>query len=195
MVISDFLNKDFNRNILFKKESGFLRDTYTAKFKYKLNTADYYIEDENSNVLESIDNTDEEDISSEGESYNNLIGEMEFSFNIKLPYKALSNNASEVSKNGRNLKWNIVLDEEKDIEFKFCIYNMTNVLLLGGGIILLFVVLIILIIIIRKKRSSKDTLIHKDYDPSIENIINASEGFIDKTPAEEQVVNNDNNVQ
>ena len=35
-VMSNFLNKDFSEKELFKRDKGFFKDTYTAKFKYTI---------------------------------------------------------------------------------------------------------------------------------------------------------------
>lgn len=172
VVISDFLEKDFNRSLLFQRESSFLKDTYKAKFKYSINTSEYEKSmSENENSTEEA--SDSEELTDENvENYMNLMSEMEFTFNITLPYKAISNNASDVSENGRSLKWNIGVDGQKDIEFEFSILNMSHIIMLGGGVILLIILLFVVLMIIRHKKATKDTLIHKDYDPSVESIVN-----------------------
>lgn len=199
VIISNFLNNDFDKSIMFKKKSGFLKDTYTAKFKYSIDTSEYNELEENNtsenittNDESSLENTDEDsienDISSENmNDYINLMGEMEFTFKVNLPYKAISNNATESKSDGKSLIWNLGVDSASNIEFEFSIYNMTNILILGGSIIAVIIILIVLIIVLKKKKSSKKTLIHKDYDPSIEGIINNDNS---------QVINNQvNNVE
>ena len=47
---------------------------------------------------------------------------------VTLPNKAISNNATDVSENGRELKWNIGVDGEKEIQFEFYIFNITNII-------------------------------------------------------------------
>ena len=184
--ISDFLEKDFNKSVMFKKESGFFKDTYTAKFKYLVNTTDYedmetLTTDEEEITLtpdndgntndteeEETDNLDNLDM----QNYLNLMAEMEFTFNVNLPYKAISSNASDTSENGKSLKWNLGVDNEKDIEFEFSILNITHIAMLGGGALLLIIILIVVIVALKRKKASKETLIHKDYDPSVEGLVN-----------------------
>ena len=179
VTISNFLEKDFNKSVMFEKKSSFLKDTYKAKFKYNINTSDY--EDLGTNITENElkltpelneGNSNNEEGEEDINNYINLMSEMEFTFNVTLPYKAISNNASDVSNNGRILKWNIGVDGQKDIEFEFSILNITHIIMLGGGALLLIVVLIIVLIVIKRKKASKETLIHKDYDPSVENLVN-----------------------
>ena len=171
--INDFLEKDFNKSTIFKRKTSFLKDTYTAKFNYYVDSSEYMPSesiDEDNLLLTEEDEENLEDYMVD--SYENLIGEMKLSFNVKLPYKASSSNASEKSSNGKKLTWNFSIDTKNTIEFEFCIYNIKNIVIAGSGIVLFIIIVIILLVVLKKRKASKETLIHKDYDPSIENIIN-----------------------
>ncbi len=186
-VISDILNGEFNDKILFKVEKGFLKNTYTATFKYAVDSEEYTdnntvdIEtpsEENGEENITTEDDTEEDITGSEEDFGNLIdlvNEMEFNYKLILPTKSISNNATNVSEDGKTLTWNLISDGESNINFSFSLYNLTNILILGGSIILVIVLIIVIIIIIKHKKSQKDTLIHTDYDPSIMNNINTSQ--------------------
>lgn len=55
-------------------------------------------------------------------------------FSLVLPYKVIASNATNVSKNGRNLEWNLSNLNDNQIYFEFKLYNLTNVYIVLGGI-------------------------------------------------------------
>ncbi len=183
VTISNFLDDNFDKSVLFKKKSGFLKDTYTAKFKYSIDTTEYNNLEENTTSFETEeentnDTTEEENVidntTEEGnlDNYINLMGEMEFTFKVNLPYKANSSNASEVNNDGKSLTWKLTMDTANDINFEFSIYNMAHIIMLGGGALAFIIIIVVLLLVLKKKKASKETLIHKDYDPSIEGLVN-----------------------
>lgn len=103
-----------------------------------------------------------------------LAGEMEFSYIVNLPEKALTNNATNVSSDGKTLTWSLMQSQMSNIEFSFELKNMTNYYILYGGIAAAVIIVIIIIItIIKKCKKGKEPVpaqnepIHADYDPSI----------------------------
>lgn len=184
VVISDYLQDDFDESIFFKVEKGFLKNKYTATFKYDSN-----VQDENSNLTSDITNdsittrtattTTPEisgsikipDISSEDDStttipddnndYSGLMalaGEMEFTFKVNLPEAVLSSNASKTENDNKTLIWNIENNKETRLEFVFEVKNMTNYYILYGGIAVVAIIIIILIItFINKNKKDKVT--------------------------------------
>lgn len=182
VIISNFLEDNFDKSVLFKKKSGFLKDTYTAKFKYSIDTNGYgdLEEDTTTSVTEDetemveINDGEDIDVSDDGnyDEYLNLMGEMEFTFKVNLPYKANNSNATETNDDGKSLTWKLAMDVDSDISFEFSIYNMTHIIMLGGGALAIIIIIIVLLIVLKKKKASKETLIHKDYDPSIEGLVN-----------------------
>lgn len=215
VAISDILDGNFDDKILFKVQKGFLKNTYTATFKYEFDSDEYTndntidIEDNNENATEDenngtttenpeIDNnlnyentnttTDNDtlidenntdtttDENNEGSGsledlgeLTSLMQEMKFTYKLVLPYKAISNNASTVSEDGKTLTWNLVSDGVSNINFSFSVYNLTNLLIIVGGAVLLIVLIVVIIIVVKNKKGSKDTLIHTDYDPNLAN--------------------------
>lgn len=218
--LSDYLNEDFDDSVFFKVEKGFLKNKYTASFKYNLEYNDFndlsYNTQSNNNELAmgtgfgetttpntTIDNTttpsngtlttpdngtndntttiigdDSNNITSTDEpdygELTKLASEMEISYAVNLPEKAISNNATESQNDGKKLVWKLSPDSENKIEYVFEVKNMTNYYILYGGIAAgVIIVALIIIMIIKKGKKGKEVVpaqdkpIHADYDPSI----------------------------
>lgn len=224
VVISDFLDEKFDDSVLFKVEKGFLKNKYTATFKYDSNvgasnpgdTSTSQVIDKNDNMLAVT--TDEtltttpgndttttepttpsddttttvpdngttditDDTTTPGSTDNSgeidpdimgLASEMEFSYIVNLPEKALTNNATNVTNDGKTLTWTLAQSQISNIEFSFELKNMTNYYILYGGIAAAVIIVIIIIItIIKKGKKDKEPAvaqnepIHADFDPSI----------------------------
>lgn len=220
VTISDYFKEDFDDSILFKVEKGFLKNKYTANFKYDSNvgtgdggdTSTSQALTENDKKLAVTDDlttttpsTGEEattpstgddtttpddgtttpttpttpDTTEPGDSgfdsdIMGLAGEMEFNYVVNLPEKALTNNATNVSNDGKTLTWSLMQSQISNIEFSFELKNMTNYYILYGGITAAVIIVIIIIIsLIKKGKKGKEVVpaqnepIHADYDPSI----------------------------
>ena len=220
VTISDYFKEDFDDSVLFKVEKGFLKNKYTANFKYDSNvgpgdsgdTSTSQALTENDKKLAVTDDlttttpsTGEEattpstgddtttpddgtttpttpttpDTTEPGDSgfdsdIMGLAGEMEFNYVVNLPEKALTNNATNVSNDGKTLTWSLMQSQISNIEFSFELKNMTNYYILYGGIAAaLIIVIIIIISLIKKGKKGKEVVpaqnepIHADYDPSI----------------------------
>ena len=112
--------------------------------------------DTNNTVLDDeaitdIQNDGDFDYSSLSESMAN----MDLSFNITLPYSAISNNANSTSDNNKQLSWSLASDQATSIEFEFELYNLVNIAIVGGCALLL-IVLVIILISKGKKNKRKD---------------------------------------
>lgn len=212
VTISDYFKEDFDDSVLFKVEKGFLKNKYTANFKYDSNvgtgdggdTSTSQALTENDNKLAVTDDvttttpstgddtttpttpnddtttttpddgTTDPDDSGFDSDIMGLAGEMEFSYIVNLPEKALTNNATNVSSDGKTLTWSLMQSQMSNIEFSFELKNMTNYYILYGGIAAAVIIVIIIIItIIKKGKNGKESVpaqnepIHADYDPSI----------------------------
>ncbi len=215
VTISDYFKEDFDDSVLFKVEKGFLKNKYTANFKYDSNvgagdggdTSTSQALTENDKKLAVTDDlttapstgedtttttppnddtttatpndgtkdpTTDTDDSGIDPDLMGLAGEMEFSYIVNLPEKALTNNATNVSSDGKTLTWSLMQSQMSNIEFSFELKNMTNYYILYGGIAAAVIIVIIIIItIIKKGKKGKEPVpaqnepIHADYDPSI----------------------------
>jgi len=109
--------------------------------------------DEQFNTEEEIDeefsqNTDLEQLIDTG---------MKMNFTVNLPYKALNNNADKIDNHGKTLTWDLLTNENQNIEFEFELYNMTNIYIaIGLGIILLILIIILIIKKIKNNKNGKD---------------------------------------
>ena len=216
VTISDYFKEDFDDSVLFKVEKGFLKNKYTANFKYDSNvgagaggdTSTSQALTENDKKLAVTDDltttapstgedtttttppnddtttttpndgtkdpTTDPDDSGIDPDLMGLAGEMEFSYIVNLPEKALTNNATNVSNDGKTLTWSLMQSQISNIEFSFELKNMTNYYILYGGIAAAVIIVIIIIIsLIKKGKKGKEVVpaqnepIHADYDPSI----------------------------
>ena len=110
-------NKDAK---MFKVEKGFFKNKYTLKM------------DASSEELN-------------GEGMEQMGSMMDLKFTLKLPKKAVSNNATTVNKGGKELVWD--LTKAKSIEATFEVYNAPFYIIIGAGVL---VVVIVIIVIIKK---------------------------------------------
>lgn len=77
---------------------------------------------------------------------------MDLSFNVTLPYPALSNNATKASDDNKSLSWSLASDKTETLEFQFELYNMTNIYLAVGAGVGFLVILIVIIVVCSKKK-------------------------------------------
>lgn len=88
-------------------------------------------------------------------SMGDLSGNVKMTYKVKLPAKAKTNNATEVSKNSKELKWELTAGEINKVEF---VAQGINVLAIIITIIIIAVVvtgIIVLLIFLKKKHATK----------------------------------------
>jgi len=207
--INNLISSESNEKI-FKVKKGLFKDTYyyTSKSAFDSNLG-APVDLENNNLeeetqienntteenkpVEATENETEESNQNESEEaaidttgledLMKLSSEMEFSFTVTLPSKPISHNAKEVSNDGKTLTWKLGANtEDKSIEFSFAFVKTLPLLLVIGGCLLVIVGIVVAFFVIKNKRSSKETLIHKDYDTAT-----VTEEDINKTPEQEQL--------
>lgn len=208
-----------NDEYLFKVKKGLLKNKYTAKLNFdssdsSLNDSsdteksdedidldledDYELEDDSDMDFDfSLDDEelDEETESDSGDTdfdFDNLssgMSSMDLSFNVTLPYAAISNNATTVSDDGKTLKWELTTDDASSIEFEFELYNMTNIYV-GVG---LLVALVVIVIVIMSKGKGKKTL--DSGNVSTQNIQNNMEQNIGRDVYQASLQSVENSVQ
>ncbi len=161
---------------MFTIKKGFFKNTYTLKIKN--NTSEEVESDITNNNLtpdNQIDFSSDMDLSM-------LSSSMDMTFNINLPYKAISSNATSTENDGKNLKWNLLDTNIQNITAKFELYNMNNIYLTIGIVIVL--IIIVIIIIKRKPKAPVGTPITVN-DKPVNNITQNPEPvapIINKTP-------------
>ena len=97
---------------IFTVKKGILRNKYYATF----------------NVKDFIDKFNKNNASLE---------ESTLQFKLRLPYKAVSSNATSTSNNGKVLDWDLKNLETDQIYFEFRLFNLTNIYIIGGAVLLI----------------------------------------------------------
>lgn len=159
--ISGMLNEKEGNKSIFKVSKGFLKNKYTAKLDFSANDSSMSDDTTGEDVTygddfaESDYEEDNDDVETiDFGDYGDLTNGMDLSFNVNLPYKALSNNASNVEEDGKKLLWSLSSTKKENIEFEFELYNMNNVyILIGGGIALLVIVCAVVFMVLKKKNN------------------------------------------
>lgn len=180
--LSGLLDSSKSENKIFKLKKGLFKNTYIASFKFDSTDGDL----NNSTNDTTIDNdfSISNDTTSDSDfDFSNINTNMDLSFNVKLPYKAISSNATTKSNNDKNLSWNLSSTGEDNIEFSFSLYNMTTIYISVGVILLL--IIIIIVILLKKKKNTQNKK---------ENEIN-SQNTKDNASNVTPVINNENTLK
>ena len=129
----------------FKVKKGFFKNVYSANF----NASNNYSEEDFTSNLEGMPAI----------NINDLKKMVDVSFSLKIPEEIIASNATYVSSDGLELKWDFLSDNApKTIEFEFYIYNRNHVYALGACIIALILIFISTFIDLSKKRAKKEKL-------------------------------------
>ena len=150
---------------MFKVKKGFFKNTYTASI------SDGGINEYSDMMQENQTYDDEIEFESEEDQkkYEELMKSMDLKFTVELPYKAISNNATTVSKGGKKLEWDL-LKQQDDIAFTFSLYNIENITVVFGVI---FVGLVGIVIGYIKTRDKNDDD-KSNQQEQTENVVNNS---------------------
>ena len=179
-IIANLATKELlNNEYLFTIKKSIFKNTYKATLKNSdveeinnsLNSGvqnNYEIDNElGENVLEDNIELEDEDLIGDDEviednasnnlnnlDYSELLSRMELTMKVNLPYKALSNNATNIKNEGKTLTWNLMELKGENIEFEFIIYNIPNIIITIVAIILLIITIILLL---TKKKKELNT--------------------------------------
>lgn len=158
--LSGLLDSNKSESKVFKVKKGFLKNTYTASFKFDSSASDLNNSTSNDTTIDNDFTTDDNNTTADSDfDFSNINTNMDLSFNVKLPYKAISSNATTKKNDDKELSWNLSSTGEDKIEFSFALYNMTNIYICGGVIVLLIIIVIVSILNKSRKNkvSNKDT--------------------------------------
>lgn len=168
---------------IFSVKKGLFKNTYIAKLEFntsdsdigntdnstddELAKKDYDYSNDTDGVLDNDeDNSFNEDLLSQ------YMSNVEMKFTVKLPYKAISNNATGVDNDGKNLTWDLTKSNEfKNVEFQFELYNTTNIIIFVVlGVIVIGV--IIFLVLNKKNRGKKEAspISHENVNNTVSNI-------------------------
>lgn len=152
--LSGLLDSNKSESKVFKVKKGFLKNTYTASFKFDSSDSDLNNSTSNDTTIDNDFTTDDNGTTTDSDfDFSNINTNMDLSFNVKLPYKAISSNATTKKNDDKELSWNLSSTGEDKIEFSFVLYNMTNIYICGGVIVLL--IIIVIVSILNKSRKNK----------------------------------------
>ena len=197
--LSGLLDSNKSESKAFKVKKGFLKNTYTASFKFDSSDSDLNNSTSNDTTIDNDFTTDDNNTTTDSDfDFSNINTNMDLSFNVKLPYKAISSNATTKKNDDKELSWNLSSTGEDKIEFSFALYNMTNIYICGGVIVLLIIIVIVSILNKGKKNkvSNKDATNDKQtttFNSSVETPImsnNVTSQSIDNQSIQEQASTN-----
>ena len=193
--LDGLIDNEENTSKIFKLEKGFLKNTYTAVLSFEFDE-NQLTDTDDEEALPAEDNsafgtndgdTDEEEAEDGFDNFDGMLNqasEMEFTYVVNLPYKAINHNATKTANNGKQLTWDMTTKGKTAIEFSFPMYNLTNLIILGAACLAGLIVIIVLVVVLsKKKKSTKETLIHTDYDSSIVGQIEETNTPQDDIPA------------
>ena len=151
-------------------------------------SSDYIAVNDNSNtaVIDNSDAVSSDDLNVDTEIDSSidmpdfssaLASSMDLSFNVKLPYAAISNNATSVSDNNKSLSWTLTNDSINSIEFSFELYNLNNIFIAGGIGLLALILLIVIIIVVSKRGKGKKETVVPDTSTEIPDLGSSNSNF------------------
>lgn len=197
--LSGLLDSNKSESKVFKVKKGFLKNTYTASFKFDSADSDLNNSTSNDTTIDNDFTIDDNNTTTDSDfDFSNINTNMDLSFNVKLPYKAISSNATTKKNDDKELSWNLSSTGEDKIEFSFALYNMTNIYICGGVIVLLIIIVIVSILNKSRKNkvSNKDATNDKQtttFNSSVETPImnnNVTSQSIDNQSIQEQASTN-----
>lgn len=197
--LSGLLDSNKSESKVFKVKKGFLKNTYTASFKFDSADSDLNNSTSNDTTIDNDFTIDDNNTTTDSDfDFSSMNTNMDLSFNVKLPYKAISSNATTKKNDDKELSWNLSSTGEDKIEFSFALYNMTNIYICGGVIVLLIIIVIVSILNKGKKNkvSNKDAINDKQtttFNSSVETPImnnNVTSQSIDNQSIQEQASTN-----
>ncbi len=200
-VVSD--DKKDNSKLFYVKK-GFLKNTYVANFKFDSSSAsdrsninmrnedgkedDFTKDDMTSDDI--FDTTDNGSDSTDNDSdmsalMDQYMKNMDLKFIVKLPYAAISNNATTKSSDNKELTWDLTkITKDDSIKFEFSLYNVTNIVILVAGVVL--VVAVVFFIIKKKKGKGGNAPVVAADTNNVNNPVN--NGVINPFPVQNNTV-------
>ena len=88
-------------------------------------------------------------------SMGDLSGNVKMTYKVKLPAKAKTNNATEISNNSKELKWELTAGEINKVEFVAQGINVLAIIITVIIIVVLVTGIIVLLIFLKKKHATK----------------------------------------
>ena len=185
--LSGLMGKDESNKYIFKVVKGTDKNTYIAKIKFDSNTGSNTTEEETVETTVEEDTTDETTVNEDATTpdeislgdeetpsvtsdntdmdLSGLMENLDLSFNVTLPYGAVSSNATTKEDDNKKLSWKLGTSGEQFIEFTFELKNNEscgNNLILYIGIGVCAALIIGVLVVVLSKKKNKDI-------PAVEN--------------------------
>lgn len=141
--ISSTEKKEIDINKMFTKE-----ENTKNEFIFFIKKGNKYIADLIFDFSSEDDDTD----------YSSYQSYFDMKYTVTLPKKTISNNADEVSEDGKTLTWNLKYGSKNEVKYEFTFDNSNNMLYIICGIVAL---LIIIAIIVKKGNNKNNTIVNK----------------------------------
>ena len=123
-------------------------------------------------------------------------GKSEIKFIVKLPNPSLSNNADEVSDNGKTLTWTYNNNRKNEIKFTFELENKLNYIsVFGIGLLIIFTFSLLIFLSIKLRDKKREKIENEPVYKSEMEKIQTYEPFVsEETQTTDNSVNNNNNI-
>lgn len=192
VILSDILEEDFDDSKFFKVEKKSDKNIYTANFIYEVGESD------------------------DSDEMSNVPG-LEVKYTVKLPYKAISDNAD--SKRNNELTWNVSFNEQTDINFSFEIPNeedkedvstendnenafigfiSNNAMIIGLAALALVIVMVVIILLVskgkKKNKNKQSSSVQEKSMDKVETILDNEQLVIDASTVatSDEIIENEN---
>ena len=171
--LSGLLDEKKDENVkIFKVKKGLLKNTYIATLSFDASDSE---NEESSDLIEDtedndfdwsslteddssdwLDDTEDDSSDLDFSGLNDMMSNMDLSFNVSLPYPAKSNNATSTNNDNKELKWNLSSEGTDKIEFEFELYNMSTIYMCIGVVAVLVIVVVVVISSKNKKGNTNN---------------------------------------
>ena len=171
--LSGLMKENAQGKYIFKVVKGKDKNTYYAKFKFDANDSGLSTEGSDESDEALPDESDDSFLTTENGfddmDLSGMMSSLDLSFNVNLPYPAISNNATTSEDNNKKLSWKLSSAKKEYIEFAFELknndsdFNMMYVYI-GVGLFVFIIVAILLIVLGKKKNNEGNTpAVEKNY--------------------------------
>ena len=206
-IVKDIYNNSLNEHKSLKEETTYTSEKNVLSINediaysitvsndnkvMKISASNQYYEYTNNNNPIYNDITEDNIIKKEKSNS----GKSEIKFIVKLPNPSLSNNADEVSDNGKTLTWTYNNNRKNEIKFTFELENKLNYIsVFGIGLLIIFTFSLLIFLSIKLRDKKREKIESEPVYKSEMEKIQTYEPFVsEETQTTDNSVNNNNNI-
>ena len=155
-------DKKDDTKYVFKVKKGLFKNHYIADFKF--DSSDSSLSSNKDVSYREEDEEDDSDTNVSDDTSDDLFGDfdygsmgnMDLSFNVKLPYSATKNNATSTKDDNKELKWNLSSTGTDSIQFEFELYNVINIVIICalGGLLVIGAIVVVIVVVTGKGKKT-----------------------------------------